>query len=233
MKGIYIVGGYPDKDSCIERIKDVADAGYDFIEIGIPYNDPTADGPVIAETLLKTIDLGVTSSDILEILNAVKDLSIKKYVMTYGNIIHAYGIEKFSQDFSSLINGLIIADCPNRMSKYFYDNGLDITIIPFATPETRERDIEEMKNTKADFIYFVGIRGTTGSKADFSSEEMKMQVDRLRKVVDTKIMIGFGIKTSQDVKDAMKLGDGFVVGTEAVKRQENEKEFKKYIGSLI
>jgi len=233
MKGIYIVGGYPDKESCIERIKAIAEAGYDFVEIGIPYNDPTADGPVIAETLLKAIDLGVTTDLVLEILQAVKDLPIKKYIMTYSNILHAYNIEKFSKDFILLIDGLIIADCPNRMSQFFYDNGLEIRMIPFATPETREEDIEKFKNVSADFIYFVGTRGTTGSKADFTSKELINQVESLRKKIDAKIMIGFGVKTPDDVKAALNLGDGFVVGTEAVKRQADESTFNKYISSLI
>ncbi len=233
MKGIYIVGGYPHIDKFGECFKSVVKCGYDFIEVGIPFNDPVADGPVIASAINETIENGISVHDIIESLIEFRDVPIKKYIMTYSNIVYSYGIEKFSENLKSVIDGIIIADLPNRMRKLFYNEGFKIPIVPFATLETREKDIEIIMNSDSDFIYFVGIRGTTGAKADFTSAELIEKIKLLRKRTDKKIIIGFGVKTADDVKEAMDIGDGFVVGTEAVRRQKDIDEFESYIESLL
>ena len=233
MKGIYIVGGYPDRNKFKESFKTIADSGFDFIEVGIPFNDPTADGPVIAKAINETIDNGTQINDIIDDIILLSDVDIKKYVMTYSNIIYSYGIKKFSDKLKDYIDGIIIADLPNRMTKLFYDKGFDIPIVPFATLETRESDIDLIKESRSEFIYFVGIRGITGSNADFTSKELTDKIDMLKKQSDKKIIIGFGIKNSSDVDKALNIGDGFVVGTEAVKRQNDIKSFKNHITSLI
>ncbi len=233
MKGIYLLGDYPDREKFAESFRAVADAGYDFIEVGIPFNDPVADGPVIAAAVNESVKRGVSADDIIDILHDLKNVKIKKYIMTYANIIYSYGIKEFSHRVKDILDGIIIADLPNRMRHHFTDRGFEVPIIPFATLETRDSDIEILKDSAGDFVYFVGIRGVTGSSADLKSEEIISKIETLKKITDKKVIIGFGIKTPADARDAADLADGFVVGTEAVKRQGNPGELKDYLRELI
>jgi tryptophan synthase alpha chain len=165
-------------------------------------------------------------------ISGIGDGDIKKYIMTYANIIYSYGIESFSTRMNGHVQGIIIPDLPNRMAKLFYDNNFGIPIVPFATLETRESDIELMDSSRSEFIYFVGLRGITGAAADFGTGEFTGKVDLLRKKTSKKIVIGFGIKTAEDAEQALALGDGFVVGTEAVKRQGDPETLEEYISTL-
>jgi tryptophan synthase alpha chain len=230
MKGFYILGGYPDMKKFEEVFKYLAEKA-DFVEVGLAYNDPVADGPVIAEAASKVVKSNIKIDDILKIVEAYK--KSKVYIMTYANIFYQYGLREFSQKYGKLINGVIVADLPNRMHGFFYDNGFDIPIIPFVTPESRDEDIEELKGSKADFIYFVGVRGVTGSEVNFLDEELVEKVQFVKKVTNKNVVFGFGIKTKKDTEKVMTYADGFVIGTEAVKRQTNINEFKKYIESII
>ncbi len=233
MRGIYILGGYPDRESFKKRFLAVAETGYDFIEVGLPFNDPVADGPVIAGAHNRVINNGTTIQSIINDIIDLKNISIKKYIMTYSNIIYSYGIDAFSKKLDGYIDGLIIADLPNRMIGFFYGRGLKIPIVPFATLETRNSDLDSIIHSKSDFIYFVGIRGITGSKADLTSKELLEKIKMLRAVTDKKIIIGFGIKSPEDAAAALIAGDGFVVGTESVSRQEDPVKFERYIKSLM
>ena len=233
MKGIYIVGGYPDREGFKKSFIAVAESGYDFIEVGLPFNDPVADGPVIAGAINDALISGVKIHSLIEDIIGFKETKIKKYIMTYSNIVYSYGIEKFSGKLKGVIDGLIIADLPNRMSPLFYRMGLRIPLIPFATLETRRSDLDLVIKSEGDFIYLVGVRGTTGSSADLGSRELLEKIEMIRSMTKKKIVIGFGIKTRNDAVKALKTGDGFVVGTESVKRQGDPAEFKKYIRSLL
>jgi len=233
MRGIYMPGGYPDRKSFLKCFDAVVDAGFEFVEVGVPFSDPVADGPVIETALGKVIANGTTIYDIRDDLRKVKDAPIKTYVMTYSNMIYSYGISKFSEDFKDLIEGVIIADVPNRMHEYFYAKGFEIPIISFVTPESRKRDIADIWESKGDFIYFVGIRGITGGQSNNNSDEIKSRIAEIRDVTDKKIILGFGIRTKEDAKSALEVAGGFVVGTAAVKVQDDFAEYSKYIKSLI
>ncbi len=232
MRGIYIVGRYPNQAAFIESFKNINDAGFEFIEIGLPFNDPVADGPVISEAAHSVIDKDITPEEIINDIISLKELSIKKYIMTYANIIYAYGIKKFSSMLKDHLTGLILADVPNRLAKMFYEEGLEIPIVPFATPETREEDILAMKDSQSEFIYFVGIRGITGSKADLTDPEITEKVKKIQDITGKKVIIGFGIKNKEDAHSALAISNGYVVGTEAVRRQGTE-DFKPYIEGLL
>ena len=230
MKGIYIVGGYPDIDYFEKIIEQVNLYDFDFVEIGVPFNDPIADGNVIAKAIYRTVEKNYSVDEILN--KALKIKNKKVYVMTYANILFGYGLEKFSEKYGEKISGLIIADVPNRLHNFFYKRGLEIPIIPFITPETRDKDFELINRLKGDFVYFVGIRGTTGGKIDFSiynNDFLKKIKDKLNK----KIIFGFGIKNSDDCKKVLNFSDGCVIGTEIVKHQNDIEKFKEIIEILF
>ncbi len=232
MKGIYLVGGYPDREGFKEAARVVAERGFDFLEVGIPFNDPVADGPVIAEAALSVIEAGVTPEMIMEDVRSIRDLPLKKYVMTYANIVDAFGLERFSREGEGLLSGVILADLPNRMRPAFCASGLSLPVIPFATLETREKDQDLLAEAEGDFIYFIGLRGITGARADFRDPDLISKVEQIRDACGKPIVIGFGIKDRGDVEAALAAGDGFVVGTEAVRRQDDPDALRKYLLSL-
>lgn len=233
MKGIYLAGGYPDTGTFTRCFNEVAAGGFDFIEVGIPFNDPIADGPVIAGAIHESLARGVTPERVMEAIEARRDTGIKKYVMTYANIIHAYGIKRFSDRMAGLLDGVIIPDIPNRMARLFYESGFSVPIVPFATLETRESDMALLNESKSGIIYFIGVRGITGSRSDFTAPELIDKIRMIKKNTDKKVIIGFGIKTGSDARQACAIGDGYVVGTEAVLRQKEPEALKKYLRSLI
>ena len=108
MKGIYLAGGYPDSATFMECFRAVDSGGFDFIEVGIPFNDPIADGPVIADAIHASLKNGITPDTVMNDILSVRNSGIKKYVMTYANIIYSYGIKKFSDRLSGCLDGVII-----------------------------------------------------------------------------------------------------------------------------
>lgn len=232
MKGIYLMGNYPDRDTFMKSCQAVARAGYDFLEIGIPFNDPVADGPVIARAHYAAIEAGATLDTVAAALNDLADLSLNKYLMTYANIPYSVGFARFTDIMQATTRGIIIPDVPNRLHDWCYAQGMGLAIIPFATLETRSHDIDALATCRGDFIYFVGLRGITGSQADFSTAEIIDKTGQLRAAGGRPVIIGFGVKTPDDARAALRLGDGFVVGTEAVKRQHDPAALEAYLRSL-
>jgi tryptophan synthase alpha chain len=231
MKGIYLTGGYPDRNRFMECCKAVASSGCNFIEVGIPFNDPIADGPVIAGAIHESLSGGATPATVIDDI-AVMDFPGKKFVMTYANVIYSYGIKSFSDRMAPFLDGVIIPDLPNRMTGLFYDSGFAIPIVPFATLETRESDIDTMNASASEIIYFIGVRGITGAQSDFTAPELIDTIGMIRRRTGKKIIIGFGIKTKADAAQARAIGDGFVVGTEAVRRQKDPAALREYLDSL-
>ena len=134
---------------------------------------------------------------------------------------------------AGLLDGVIIPDIPNRMARLFYESGFSVPIVPFATLETRESDMALLNESKSGIIYFIGVRGITGSRSDFTAPELIDKIRMIKKNTDKKVIIGFGIKTGSDARQACAIGDGYVVGTEAVLRQKEPEALKKYLRSLI
>lgn len=230
MKGAYILADYPDKDTFYRELNYLMDSNVDFIEVGIPFNDPVADGPVIAKALDVVAERGY---DLREVISNIREIKKKNiYFMTYSNIIYHYGVEQFSKD-RDVIDGFIIADLPNRGHSFFYNLGLTIPIINFVTPESKDEDIVKLKDAEGDFIYFVGIRGTTGGSVDFTDKHLINLYTKIKEKVKKKVILGFGVKTRRDVEHILSYADGFVIGTEIVKRQDDFEAFKRYVDGVF
>ncbi len=227
MKGIYIVGGYPDLEKYVKILELIKETKIDFVEIGLPFNDPIADGPIIAKVINKVVKMKYSIDDIL--IPATKILTNKKlYIMTYANIVYNFNFNNYLKK----IQGLIIADCPNRMQVFFYKRGLKIPIIPFATINSNENDLKLIKKIKADFVYFIGIKGTTGGKLELDDNIFE-KIRIIRESTGKNVIFGFGIKNKNIMNIVLKFADGCVIGTEIVKNQYNLKNFKNILKNLI
>jgi len=230
MKGAYILADYPDRDLFIREFEYLCRSKVDFIEIGLPFNDPVADGPIIAKASNEVAERGYDIDDIVDVIKL--NNSKKIYIMTYANIIYNYGFERFSKRFESILDGVIVADLPNIGHEFFIKNGFSLPLIPFATPESREKDLKKLNDFNGDFVYFIGIRGITGGEVDFKSENIKMKYSEIKSFTDKKVIIGFGVKSVDDVSTILSYADGFVIGTEIVKRQDDFDEFKRYVDKI-
>lgn len=231
MKGIYMVGGYPDLNTFETCYKIACDSQLDFIEIGIPFNDPVADGPVIAKAIQHVVDNKITMQQTIKIV--AQDTSKTIVAMTYANIIYDYGYEKFSKNHANIFDGLIIPDVPNKYNQRLIDDGLSIPLVPFVTPETRPQDLAQLANTTAPFIYYVGVRGVTGGSGSYDTKQMQDTITEIKKFTNIPVIVGFGIKNKIDADKIMKFADGFVVGTEIVKKQTDPSEFKLFLEQLL
>jgi tryptophan synthase alpha chain len=229
--GIYLVCDYPDKDEFLENVKKCEEYGVDFLEIGFPFSDPVADGAVIEEAAFDVLKRENTNN-FLETLKDVREIfSNKLYVMTYANIVFGYGIERFAKETEG-INGIIIADLPfiesGRFSKYFDRYGTNI--VYFATPESSFSDIDKVKSSAKDFVYFVSTRGITGGAFNLD-KQTKSKIVYTKNDLSQDVIVGFGIKNSNDIKEACIYADGVVIGTESVKSAVNG-TFSQYLKSL-
>ena len=229
MKGIYMMIGYPDIETFKDEFIFSQNSGLDFVEIGLPFNDPVADGPVISEAGEKVLKNGINTEELMEFIRRNKKTKI--YIMTYSNIIYRFGAENFSKKYKDTLDGVIVADLPNEYHYFFKEKGFEIPTIPFAATDTDVGKLTHYLNGQ-DFIYFVGLKGVTGSKADLNNQVNIEKIKEIKEATGYNVIFGFGIKTPDDASAVMKFADGFVVGTEVVKRQTEPEEFKKFVKSL-
>lgn len=231
MRGFYIVGGYPDRQQFKKCLNAIAEKGFEFVEIGIPFSEPVADGPVIASAIHEAVVNGVDIDAIMADVREMKEKypAIKAIVMTYANIIHGYGEKKFSDDFKDILSGVIIPDLPTRMHYWMTEKGLTVPIVPFVTPVSRDEDIDALQDTQSPFVYYISVMGVTGSDV---AKEQNDRPERAQNVTGKPVVTGFGIKTPDDANKALKATGGFIIGTEAVKRQKDFAEFENYIGKF-
>jgi tryptophan synthase alpha chain len=218
--GLYLVGNYPDESLFIKTAV-LGLKKFNFLEIGIPFTDPVADGPVIAKAADETINKGYTLNRLIDSIKEIKKSAGKRkkiYFMTYANIVYSMGIEKFSSLCAETgIDGAIIPDVPfiesGRFKKIFRRNKLKF--IHFITPENTDSQIKEIAKAARGFLYFVSIRGITGSKLAIDNETAA-KIALAKKHSRVPVVLGFGIKDSGTAKIALDHADGFIIGTKIV-----------------
>lgn len=223
--GFYLVGQYPE-NILFKKALEEGLQFFDFAEIGIPFSDPVADGPVISAAAGKVLEKGFRFQELLQSIKDVRSKysSQKKiYWMTYANILYHHRFEDFlRRSRNAGINGIIIPDIP------FIESGklkmlcrrYDMQYIHFATPENTEEQIRTIASAAEGFLYFVSIRGVTGSRLEIDSETAQ-KIKLARKYSPVPVVLGFGIKDRESSKKALELADGFIAGTALVESLEN------------
>jgi len=223
--GFYLMGNYPDKDTFIKSaVKGLKH--FDFIEVGVPFSDPTADGDVISDASQNLLDRNCTFNDIAESVATIrKNIPAEKdiYLMTYANIIYNMNMPVFNTFcIDNGVKGLILPDIPFCERNFFEPLGLDrrIKLINFMTPESTLESIEETSEVSDNFIYFISMRGITGT--DFNpDDETKEKIHYARSKSKVPVVTGFGIKTKDSADKAMEYSDGFIIGTALIEALNN------------
>jgi len=214
---IYCTAGFPNGDSTSEVILALQRHGADFIELGIPYSDPLADGPVIQQSSAMAIANGMTLQRLLDDLEELKEqVKIPVILMGYLNSLLQYGFEKFCAAASAAgVSGLIIPDMPLVEYERRYKNVLlqyDLDFSFLVSPETPESRVRQLDAASSGFLYAVSSSSITGSGVDANSVEGYLQ--RLRQMqLQNRIMVGFGISDRASFESATRYADGGIIGT--------------------
>jgi tryptophan synthase alpha chain len=216
----YLTAGDPDLETTAELIPALEAAGVDIVEIGVPFSDPTADGPVIQAASQRAIKRGATLAKILPIIADLRRFSgIPIVLFGYYNPILSYGPQKFAADAAaSGVDGLLVVDLPpeeaDELRQYSDPAGLDfITLIAPTTDPARARKI---LRGATGFVYYISVTGVTGTAVPRPGD-VRRDVERLRKMTALPIAVGFGISTPAQAAAIAPLADGVVVGSALVR----------------
>jgi len=224
---IYITAGAPDLDTTVETVRQAEKAGADVIELGIPFSDPMADGPVIQKAAVAAIRNGITLKKILGMVKEIRTFSqIPLVGMGYINNILNYGVEKFIEDFKTAgMDGVIIPDLPHEESAFMRRVCIkkEFNLIEFVTPNTVEKRVEETCKSANGFIYCVSVNGVTGvQKIDYGPINNVVKMVRQHSTIP--LAVGFGIGSAEAALEASEEADAVIVGSAVVKRiMENDK----------
>ena len=213
---LYYPAGYPDMDTSMENIKLLAEQGADIIEVGIPFSDPLADGPVIQYASSTALANGATVAGVLARL---PDLHISKplVLMSYLNPLESFGKACLGAAAAAAgIRGVIIPDCPVEHARS-WESALEeynIEMIYLTAPNSSEERLQMIAARSRGFIYAVSLTGVTGTTGSIPAN--RTVVSKLRGLTDTPIALGFGISTPCQIQEAGRIADGVIVGSRLI-----------------
>jgi len=218
----FITAGDPDLDTTAEIIRELEAAGADFLELGIPFSDPMADGPTIQLASERALAGGATLPRILEMVRRVRqDTQIPIILMGYYNPVFSYGPERFVADaVDAGIDGVILVDLPPEeaesegLSGLAREKGLDVIFL--LAPTSDEGRIGKVVKSGRGFLYYVSVTGVTGARKEVSTS-LDREVDRVRNASVLPLVVGFGISDPDQAGSVALMGDGVVVGSALVK----------------
>lgn len=220
----YITAGLPDMEQCGKLIKAQEEAGLDILELGIPFSDPAADGPVIQDASYRSILKGTTLRKVFDLVEKVRGEGVEMpivFMMYYNTVLH-YGIEKFVEKCAAVgVDGLIIPDLPMEEQtalKEALGNRDETLLIQLVSPVSGKR-IPQILDGARGFVYCVSSMGVTGQSAQFHREI----ISYLKQVKDQSpipVMMGFGIRTAADVEPMKDIIDGAIVGSHFINLME-------------
>jgi len=243
----YICAGDPDLNITKDLIFTLEKGGADIIELGIPFSDPLADGPVIQEAGQRALKAGTTLKKIISMVKSIRNkVNTPLVLMGYYNSISKYGKDKFIDDIVNAgISGVIIPDLPYEEDKQFYQKlkKVNISGILLAAPNTSESRLEFLGKKSSGFLYCVSLLGVTGDKKG-PYQKIEEYIKKVRSRVDLPLALGFGISGSQKAKKVSKFVDGIIIGSaiiEIIKDNSDNKnkmlkevtDFAKNIKSVI
>jgi len=234
---VYMTAGFPRLDDTVADVHALAEAGIDFVEIGMPFSDPLADGPVIQQASSQALGNGMNLALLFDQLASFKgQMPIPAILMGYINPVLRFGVELFCQKAKAAgISGVILPDLPMReylqgYREFFQSQGLHfIFLVTPTTPESRIRQIDEMSTA---FIYAVGSSSTTGSRENDLNREAYLQ--RLQAMnLQSPLVVGFGIKDSESLQQAWNYAKGGIVGTAYIQRRMAGQPSEAAVRSLL
>ena len=218
--GIFITAGDPDAATTTALLDSLVDAGVDFIELGMPFSDPMADGPAIQAASLRALRGGMTLSGTLQIAATFRQRhpDVPVILMGYYNPIYIYGNDRFITDaLEAGVDGLIIVDLPPEEDGELCvpAKQAGLKFIRLVTPTSDENRLPSILAEASGFVYYVSVLGITGTKSA-AAKSIASAYQRIRAQTDLPVVAGFGIRTPKQAAEAARLTDGVVVGSAVV-----------------
>ena len=221
----FITGGDPDVDTGFDILSKLPAAGADIIELGIPFSDPMADGPINQASYLRALKSGMTLPKLVEMVRRFRKADDKTPIVLMGayNPIHAYGTARFMKDAAEAgVDGLLIVDVPAEEDEVLRApasvHGIDI--VRFLAPTTDDVRLPTVLDGATGYLYYASIAGITGTKS-FAEDEVRAALARIRAKTALPVIVGFGIKTPEQAGAIARFADGAVVGSAIVARVES------------
>ncbi len=223
----FITAGDGGLDLSLEIMHNLVINGADIIEIGMPFSDPMADGPIIAASHQRAVKAGIGIKDVLQLVVNFRKNNQKTAIvlMGYLNPIEIYGYERFAiNSAKSGVDGILVVDNPpeeaSELKRNLDKNHIDLIFL--IAPTTTNQRLNYLKDLISGFVYFVSLKGITGS-ANLDINLVNLNLERIRKVINLPICVGFGIKDATNAKLIAKKADGIIVGSSLVKFIEKYK----------
>lgn len=214
----FITAGDPNLETSEKIMMKMAQAGCDLIEIGIPFSDPIAEGPVIQNANVRALKQGVTTDKVFELVKRVSaQINIPLVFMTYLNVLFRYGYDRFLQNASAAgISGVIIPDMPFEEKEELQSvaKNYGIEVISLIAPTSEDR-IKMIAGEAEGFVYTVSSMGVTGTRSEIKTD-LKTITQHIKEVTDIPVAIGFGINTPDQAKEYSHIADGIIVGSAIV-----------------
>ena len=232
----FITCGDPDLETTAAADKAMVENGADLIELGIPFSDPTAEGPVIQGANIRALSGGITTDKIFEFVKELRrDVTIPMVFMTYANVVFSYGAERFISTCKDIgIDGLILPDLPYEEKEEFLPicHKYGVNLVSLIAP-TSENRIAMIAKEAEGFLYIVSSLGVTGTRSEIKTDLASI-VKVVRQNTSIPCAIGFGISTPQQAKKMADISDGAIVGSAIIKLIEKYgKDSPKYVGEYV
>mgnify|MGYP004480184613 FL=1 len=232
----FITCGDPDLETTAAAVRVAVENGADLIELGIPFSDPTAEGPVIQGANLRALSGGITTDKVFDFVREIRrDVSVPMVFMTYANVVFSYGSERFISTCKEIgIDGLILPDIPFEEKDEFQPicKKYGVDLISLIAPTSQNR-IAMIAKEAEGFLYIVSSLGVTGTRSEIETDLGEM-VKLVRENANIPCAIGFGISTPEQAKQMADIADGAIVGSAIVKLLEKHgKDAPRYIGEYV
>lgn len=232
----FITCGDPDLETTAAVVRAAAQNGADLIELGIPFSDPTAEGPVIQGANMRALNGGVTTDKIFAFVRELRrDVTVPMVFMTYANVVFSYGAERFISACREIgIDGLILPDLPFEEKEEFqpFCSQYDVALISLIAP-TSENRIAMIAKEAEGFIYLVSSLGVTGTRSEITTDLASI-VKVIRENTDIPCAIGFGISTPEQARKMADISDGAIVGSAIIKLMEKHgKDAPRFVGEYV
>lgn len=217
---VYVTAGDPSLAVTEQMALTLEKAGADILEIGVPFSDPTADGPVIQAAAQRALKGGTTLTGVLNMIANLRQCSgIPIVLFGYFNPIYAYGVKKFARDARAAgVDGVLAVDLPHEEAGELkiHTDAAGLDFISLVAPTTDQKRLKKIANSASGFLYYISITGITGTAAPKISR-VKQEVDVLRKTTTLPVVVGFGISTPRQAKKIGTFADGVVIGSAVVR----------------
>jgi tryptophan synthase alpha chain len=214
----YLMGGHPDAATTVAAAEAAARAGADIIELGVPFSDPLADGPVIHAAATEALAAGITPDDVLGVCEEAS-AHLPVVLMVYANVVFAAGVDEYAARAARAgASGLIVPDLPHDEAGELRAacDRAGLALVPLVAPTTTPERLDAIAADARGFIYTVSLAGTTGERGALSVGLAEL-AGRVRAATSLPVAVGFGISTADHVRAVAEVADGVIVGTRVVR----------------